>query len=202
MMSHELRTPMNGVLGMTNLLSSTALTDEQREYVEIIGRSGHALLRLIDDILDFSKIEAGRVVLEQVACDVGAIAREVVTLLSAQARRKGCTWTRTSCRARRRRHYRSGRVRQVLLNLVGNAIKFTEAGAVHVTVGTDAVEGGRVLLHLSVTDTGIGIAEDKQQRLFEKFTQADASTTRRFGGTGLGLRYPRGWWRALAARLA
>ena len=192
-MSHELRTPMNGVLGMTNLLSSTTLTDEQREYVEIIGRSGNALLRLIDDILDFSKIEAGRVVLEQMACDVGAIAREVVTLLSAQARMK-------------RLHLDAyvvpgtpaavitdpGRVRQVLLNLVGNAIKFTQAGAVHVTVGTDAIEGDRVTLHVSVTDTGIGIAEDKQRRLFEKFTQADASTTRRFGGTGLGLAISKG----------
>ena len=192
-MSHELRTPMNGVLGMTNLLSSTSLTDEQREYLEMIGRSGNALLRLIDDILDFSKIEAGRVVLEQMVCDVGALAREVVTLLSVQARAKrlhldahlvpGTTAVVITD---------PGRVRQVLFNLVGNAIKFTEDGAVHVTVGADALEGGRVTLRITVTDTGIGIAEDKQRLLFEKFTQADASTTRRFGGTGLGLAISKG----------
>ena len=201
-MSHELRTPMNGVLGMTDLLSSTRLTDEQREYLEIIGRSGHALLRLIDDILDFSKIEAGRVVLEHTACDVGVIAREVVTLLSVQA-------------SRRQLHVDAhvtpgtspvvftdpGRVRQVLLNLVGNAIKFTEAGAVHVTVGTDAVEDGRVTLRVTVTDTGIGIAEDQQRLLFEKFTQADASTTRRFGGTGLGLAISKGLVKSLGGTI-
>ena len=193
MMSHELRTPMNGVLGMTNLLSSTALTAEQREYLEMIGRSGHALLRLIDDILDFSKIEAGRVVLEQMACDMAALSLEVVTLLRVQAQSKGLqldahvvpgtpTIVTTD----------PGRVRQVLFNLVGNAIKFTEAGAVHLSVSADAVRQGRVLLRLTVTDTGIGIAADTQRLLFEKFTQADASTTRRFGGTGLGLAISKG----------
>jgi PAS domain S-box-containing protein len=193
MMSHELRTPMNGVLGMTNLLASTPLTTEQREYLEMIGRSGHALLRLIDDILDFSKIEAGRVVLEQMACDMAALTQEVVTLLGVQAQSKGLqldahvvpgtpTIVTTD----------PGRVRQVLFNLVGNAIKFTEAGAVHVSVSADAVRQERVLLRLTVTDTGIGIAADTQHLLFDKFTQADASTTRRFGGTGLGLAISKG----------
>jgi len=192
-MSHELRTPMNGVLGMTNLLSGTGLTGEQREYVEIIGRSGNALLRLIDDILDFSKIEAGRVVLEQMACDVGIIAREVVTLLSVQARMTGLHLDAHVVPGTPAAVITDpGRVRQVLFNLVGNAIKFTQAGAVDVTVGADAVEDGRVTLRVTVTDTGIGIAEDKQRLLFEKFTQADASTTRRFGGTGLGLAISKG----------
>ena len=192
-MSHELRTPMNGVLGMTNLLSSTTLTDEQREYLEMIGRSGNALLRLIDDILDFSKIEAGRVVLEQMACDVGAIAREVVTLLSVQARAK-------------RLHLDAhvvpgtpaavitdpGRVRQVLFNLVGNAIKFTRGRRRARDRGGRRGRGRTGHAARTVTDTGIGIAEDKQRLLFEKFTQADASTTRRFGGTGLGLAISKG----------
>ncbi|AMY12384.1 Aerobic respiration control sensor protein ArcB [Luteitalea pratensis] len=191
-MSHELRTPMNGVLGMTNLLSSTRLTDEQREYLEIIGRSGNALLRLIDDILDFSKIEAGRVVLEQMTCDVGVIAREVVTLLSVQAQMKRLRLDAHVVPGTPAVITDPGRIRQVLFNLVGNAIKFTQAGAVHVTVAADAVEGGQVTLRVTVTDTGIGIAEDKQRLLFEKFTQADASTTRRFGGTGLGLAISKG----------
>jgi PAS domain S-box-containing protein len=192
-MSHELRTPMNGVLGMTNLLASTSLTDEQHEYLEIIGRSGHALLRLIDDILDFSKIEAGRVVLEQMACDVGDVAREVVTLLSVQARRKQLHLDAHVTPGTPPVVFTDpGRVRQVLFNLVGNAIKFTEVGAVHVTVSADAIAEGRVTLRVTVTDTGIGIAEDQQGLLFEKFTQADASTTRRFGGTGLGLAISKG----------
>ena len=193
MMSHELRTPMNGVLGMANLLSSTALTDEQREYLEMISRSGNALLRLIDDILDFSKIEAGRVVLEQIPCDVGAIAGEVVTLLGVQAHTRGLALDAhvvpgTPCAV----ITDPGRIRQILFNLVGNAIKFTEAGAVHVTVGCDQVDAGQATLRITVADSGMGIPEDKQRWLFEKFTQADASTTRRFGGTGLGLAISKG----------
>jgi PAS domain S-box-containing protein len=192
-MSHELRTPLNGVLGMANLLSNTSLTVEQGEYLDMIARSGNALLRLIDDILDFSRIEAGRVVLEQVPCDVGALAREVVTLLGVPAHAKGL---------RIDAHVESevpalvvtdaGRVRQVLFNLVGNAIKFTEAGSVHLRVACDEVEGSRATLRVVVTDTGIGIAEDTQRLLFQKFMQADASTTRRFGGTGLGLAISKG----------
>ena len=192
-MSHELRTPMYGVLGMTNLLSSTTLTSEQREYLDMIARSGDALLHLIDDILDFSKIEAGRVVLEQMSCDVGALAREVVTLLGVQARAKGLHLdSHVVPGATTTVITDPGRVRQVLFNLVGNAIKFTEAGAVHVTVGADLVERGSSALRITVTDTGIGIAADRQRLLFEKFTQADASTTRRFGGTGLGLAISKG----------
>jgi PAS domain S-box-containing protein len=193
MMSHELRTPMNGVLGMANLLGSTPLTAEQREYLDMIGRSGHALLRLIDDILDFSKIEAGRVVLEQVPCDLAAIVGEVITMLRVPAQTRGLTLdsvvvpgTPTGVVSD------PGRLRQVLFNLVGNAIKFTEIGSVHVRVGCDGVHAGRTTLRIVVEDTGIGIPDDKQQVLFEKFTQADASTTRRFGGTGLGLAISKG----------
>jgi PAS domain S-box-containing protein len=192
-MSHELRTPLNGVLGMATLLSSTALTDEQREYLDMIARSGHALLRLIDDILDFSKIEAGRVVLEQVPCDIAAIAREVVTLLGVQALAKGLHIDAHVAPGTPTRLVTDpGRVRQVLFNLVGNAIKFTESGSVHVTVAREDVQEARATLRVTVADTGIGIPEETQRLLFEKFTQADASTTRRFGGTGLGLAISKG----------
>ena len=192
-MSHELRTPMNGVLGMANLLGSTPLSEEQREYLDMIGRSGHALLRLIDDILDFSKIEAGRVVLEQVPCDVGAIVADVVTMLGVQARARGLMLDSVVEHGTPTRVVSDpGRLRQVLFNLVGNAIKFTEVGSVHVHVSCDAVTEGRATLRITVSDTGIGIPEEKQRALFEKFTQADASTTRRFGGTGLGLAISKG----------
>ncbi|BCS35369.1 hypothetical protein TBR22_A45960 [Luteitalea sp. TBR-22] len=202
MMSHELRTPMNGVLGMTNLLSSTSLTEEQREYLEMIGRSGHALLRLIDDILDFSKIEAGRVVLEQMSSDVGALAQEVVTLLGVQAQAKGLQLEATIAPGTPTVVVIDpGRLRQVLFNLVGNAIKFTEAGGVTVGVSADSLVDGRVTLRVEVTDTGIGIPEEKQRLLFQKFSQADASTTRRFGGTGLGLAISKGLVESMGGRI-
>jgi PAS domain S-box-containing protein len=192
-MSHELRTPLNGVLGMANLLSSTALTEEQSEYLDMIARSGGALLRLIDDILDFSKIEAGRVVLEHVPCDIAALARDVVTLLGVPAHAKGLHLD-AQVDAATPTHVvtDAGRLRQVLFNLVGNAIKFTEAGSVQVRVACQAVDGRRTTLRVSVADTGIGIAAETQRVLFEKFVQADASTTRRFGGTGLGLAISKG----------
>jgi PAS domain S-box-containing protein len=187
-MSHELRTPLNGVLGMATLLASTPLNDEQREYLDMIARSGNALLRLIDDILDYSKIEAGRVVLEQVPCDIGGLAREVVTLLGVPATAKGLRLEAVVAPDTPTHLVTDpGRVRQVLFNLVGNAIKFTEAGSVQVLVASEQVDEAMATLMVTVADTGIGIDADKQRLLFEKFVQADASTTRRFGGTGLGL---------------
>ncbi len=201
-MSHELRTPLNGVLGMANLLAGTSLTDEQREYLDMIARSGNALLRLIDDILDFSKIEAGRVVIEQVACDIGELVRDVATLLGAPAQAKGLHVTTSVAPGTPTRVVTDpGRVRQVLLNLVGNAIKFTEKGEVHVAVACEATTGTRVTLRVTVADTGIGIPVETQRLLFERFMQADATTTRRFGGTGLGLAISKGLVERLGGRI-
>ncbi|MCC6162300.1 MAG: PAS domain S-box protein [Acidobacteria bacterium] len=192
-MSHELRTPLNGVLGMATLLGDTPLTGEQRDYLDLITRSGQSLLHLIDDVLDFSKIEAGRVVLEQIPTDVGGLAREVAAMLRVPAAEKGLSFDiDVSAGTPSPVITDPGRVRQVLFNLVGNAVKFTETGSVCVAVSCDGVDAGRATLRLTVTDTGIGIPEDKQPLLFEKFMQADASTTRRFGGTGLGLAISKG----------
>ncbi|MDB6071991.1 MAG: Signal transduction histidine kinase, partial [Verrucomicrobiales bacterium] len=201
-MSHEIRTPMNGVIGMTELLRTTPLTETQRDYLDTIHTSGENLLTVINDILDFSKIEAGSMTLESTPVAVEAILRETVKLFDPQARGKGLQLVATlEAGTPAQLMTDPTRLRQILMNLVSNAVKFTTGGSVSLRGSAALLPDGKPGIRFAITDTGIGISAEQLARLFKPFSQGDSSTTRQFGGTGLGLVICERLCRAMGGRI-